>query len=156
MKNFSLLLALLLPPVLLAQNIEDSTTPNPYLPVANRVLAEAGLPGLPSGTEKMDCYAWSGLSAGIYAAFELKKEDFENYLSPFLAGMEQASPIPRRLLAPPNAAAPWFNPGGIADGLVCFRGRITRAAPEIFRLYADRENLRIFIYYTWNNKRIYP
>jgi hypothetical protein len=134
---------------------EESAPANPYLVTATRILVQSGLTPLPQDAKEMQCYAWSGLSAGIYAAFTLKKPAFEAYLAPY-AGMERASPIPRQLLAPPNSAAPWFGPGGIADGTVFFRGRISRGAPELFRLYADPENLKIFLYYTWNNKRIYP
>lgn len=155
MKTLALLLPLLLPSLLLAQDNKNAPT-NRYVSVANQVLAQAGLPRLPAKAEEMNCYAWSGLSAGIYAVFKLKKERFNDYLAPYLSGMERLTPIPRRLLAPPNTAAPWFQPAGIANGTVFFRGRITRAAPEIFRLYADPKNQKIFLYYTWNNKRTYP
>lgn len=153
------LIAILVPSVLPAQKAEkaeENATPNPYVSVANQVLAQAGLPALPSEFENMQCYAWSGLSAGIYAAFELKKETFEGYVAPYLSSVEHLTPIPGRLLTPPNSAAPWFSPGSIPNGTVFFRGRITRAAPEIFRLYVDRKNHKVFLYYTWNNKRTYP
>lgn len=153
------LVAILLPSALSGQTAEETKEEGPpdrYVPLANQVLVQAGLPPLPSEFEEMECYAWSRLSAGIYAAFELKKEAFDGYVAPYLSSMEHLTPIPRRLLTPPNSAAPWFTPGSIRGGTVFFRGRITRAAPEIFRLYVDQENQRIFLYYTWNNKRTYP
>jgi|GEM_PF-1792859 len=156
MRLLPALVVCFLPSTLWAGDDQETSPPNPAVAVANQVLTQAGLPRLPTEFEEMQCYAWSGLSAGIYAFFELKKEAFEGYLSPYLSGMERITPIPRRLLSPPNAAAPWFNPGSIGGGTVFFRGRINRAAPEIFRLYVDAENHKIFLYYTWNNKRTYP
>lgn len=153
------LASIFLPSILSGQTAEETKEegpPNRYVSVANQVLAQAGLPALPSEFEEMACYAWSGLSAGIYAAFELKKEAFEGYVAPYLSSMEHLTPIPQRLLTPPNSAAPWFSPGSIPGGTVFFRGRITRAAPEIFRLYVDQKNHKVFLYYTWNNKRTYP
>jgi len=130
---------------------------NSHVAVANRTLAQAGLPALPTTAKELQCYAWSGLSAGIYAAILFKEEkDFTAYREVVSRGLEAASPIPRNLLAPPNPAAPWFTPGAIANGTVFYRGRITRAAPEILRWYADAEERRMFLYYSWNNKRTYP
>jgi len=135
---------------------EDEKPLNPSVTTANQVLARAGLPALPENAKELQCYAWNGLSAGIYAMVVLKKADLTAYMSSFPAGLEKASPIPRNLLAPPIASAAWFTPGGITDGTVLYRGRIVSGAPEIFRLYADVENSRVYLYYTWNNKRTYP
>ncbi|MFZ4682364.1 MAG: hypothetical protein ACOYMS_07670, partial [Terrimicrobiaceae bacterium] len=122
----------------------------------NKILDRAGLPAIPEKAGELECYAWTGLGTGIYTTFVLKKPAFTSYLASFPAGLAEASPIPRNLLAPPNPAAPWFTPETIDNGSVLYRGRIANAAPEIFRVYVDVANLRVFLYYTWNNKRTYP
>lgn len=141
----------------LTASLAEDPPPNPSVTVANRTLALAGLPPLPTKTKDLQCYAWSGLSAGIYAAIVFEEEkDFAAYRETIARGLETATPIPRNLLSPPNPAAPWFIPDSIDNGTVFFRGRITRAAPEILRWYVDAEELRMFLYYSWNNKRTYP
>ena len=129
--------------------------PDPNVVMANRVLQAAGFPTLPDKAREMQCYAWSGLSAGIYATWLMDGADFDAHVGKF-GGMEMQTPIPASLLAPPNAAAPWFAPGGLKGGQVWFLGRIARAAPELFRLYASREEGRLCLFYTWNNKSMYP
>jgi hypothetical protein len=129
---------------------------NPFIAPANRTLAFAGLPSLPEKATEMQCYSWSGLSAGIYASFELPEPDLSHYLATLPPGVEKASPIPANLLSPPNSSAPWFTPGDITSGTVFYRGRITNSAPETYRLYVDTENSRVYLFYTWNNKRTYP
>lgn len=123
---------------------------------ANRTLHLAGLPPLPGMAVEYHCYSWSGLSAGIYASFELKEEDFSAWLAGLPADLQRTSPVPPSLLSPPNSEAPWFAPSMAAESYVLARGRINRAAPEIFRVYVDPENHRIQFYYSWNNKRTYP
>jgi len=135
---------------------EDKKPVNPLVATANQTLSRAGLPALPENAKELQCHAWSGLSAGIYALVVLKEEELAAYVSSFPAGLEKATPIPGILLAPPNASAAWFTPGGIREGTVLYRGRIVSAAPEMFRLYVDVENSRVYLYYTWNNKRTYP
>ena len=130
---------------------------NPHVEVANRTLAQAGLPTLPTAVKELHCYAWSGLSAGIYASLLFEEEkDFAAFQAVVSRGLNAASPIPRNLLAPPNSATPWFTPEALANGTVFYRGRITRAAPEILRWYGDAAERRVFLYYSWNNKRTYP
>lgn len=131
----------------------SAAEPDRNVVTANTVLQTAGLPPLPGAARKLQCYAWSGLSAGVYASWTLEPADQEAYLAQF-QGMQTASPIPPNLLSPPNSAAPWFAPAGLSE--VWFRGKITRAAPETFRLYGDRKTGRYCLFYTWNNKRTYP
>lgn len=134
---------------------EDEPSDNPSVLTANETLARAGLPAIPENAKELECYAWTGLGTGIYATFLLKQPALAPYLASF-PSLEEATPIPRNLLAPPNLAAPWFTPENFENGTVLYRGRITNAAPEIFRLYVDAKNSRVFLYYTWNNKRTYP
>lgn len=141
---------------LAAASLHAEEEENSHIAPANRTLAATGLPPLPDKAKDMQCYSWSGLSAGIYAAFKLEEPGLASYLASFPKGVEKADPIPASLLAPPNASAPWFAPAGIQKGFVLFRGRIFGAAPETFRLYVDEENSQLFLFYTWNNKRTYP
>lgn len=128
----------------------------PMVGQANRTLQLAGLPTLPTMAVEYNCYAWSGLSAGIYASFKLKKDEFNGWLAGLPGDLQKTSPVPTALLSPPNSEAPWFSPAMTGESYVLARGRISRAAPEIFRVYVDPENLRILFYYSWNNKRTYP
>ncbi len=128
----------------------------PFIAQANQILQSAGLPVIPDNAAEVQCYAWSGLSAGVYATFLLEPDQLAPYLQLFPKNLEKLSPIPSAFLTPPNSAAPWFQPASLTNGQVYLRGQIVRAAPEIFRLYLDPEKARIFLYYTWNNKRTYP
>lgn len=133
-----------------------TTAQEPFVAQANQILQSAGLPKIPDTATELQCYAWSGLSAGIYATFLLDPDQLPPYLQLFPKNLEKLSPIPQAFLTPPNSAAPWFQPASLTKGQVYLRGQIVRAAPEIFRLYVDPEKARIFLYYTWNNKRTYP
>ncbi len=124
---------------------------------ANQTLQLAGYPPLPAKGEKLQCYAWNGQGAGIYARFILKEpSDLAAYLASLPSWLEKASPIPANLFSPPLAQASWFTPSSTAKAYVLYGGRIWHAAPEIFRLYVDPESSTLYLYYTWNNKRTYP
>lgn len=123
---------------------------------ASRSLRLAGLPPLPPMALEYDCYAWSGLSAGIYATFTLEKTGFESWLASLPADLEKTMPIPSRLYAPPNSSAPWLSPPHTPESYVLGRGRISRGAPELLRVYVDPQEFKIQLYYSWNNRRTYP
>jgi len=123
---------------------------------ANRTLQLAGLPVLPDKAFAYECYAWSGLSAGIYASFTLEKPEFEKWLASLPGDLEKTMPIPSSLYPPPNASAGWFAPPTTDESYVLGRGRISRAAPELLRVYVDPKEYKIQFYYSWNNRRTYP
>jgi len=106
----------------------------PFVAQANQIFRSAGLPQIPEKAAEVQCYAWSGLSAGVYATFLLDPAQLPNYLQLFPKNLEKFSPIPAASLPPPNPAAPWFQPASLTQGSVSMRGQIVRAAPEIFRL----------------------
>jgi hypothetical protein len=134
----------------------QASAQEPFVAQANQILRTAGLPGIPEKATEVRCYAWSGLSAGVYATFVLEKAELDPYVALFPKNLEKLSPIPQAFLNPPNSAAPWFTPSEISNGQIWLRGQIVRAAPEMVRFYIDPEKPRIFLYYTWNNKRTYP
>lgn len=114
------------------------------------MLRAAGLPPIPADAEVVDCYAWTGLTAGVYCVFEPVGGDWQAYAARLPASALSAEGVPSALLVPILPETPWFRPGAITEGRT-FHGEGLRAsARERFRLFVDETDGVCYLYYAWN------
>jgi hypothetical protein len=147
MKWFLASCLLLLPPSAFSQ------VPKPAVVAANQVMTFAGLPHRPIGAPNFQCSAGNTITKGVYATWTTDEAGLNACLSGF---GEEITPIPEELLPAGPSRPDWFTPGKIKNGSVAARDRRLRGTPEVVRVYADCDNLRIYFFYLWGGRGTGP
>ncbi len=124
------------------------------LATAQQVLANAGLPPIPEDAREVRVSAWTGTTAGVYAAMEMDRETLDAYLAALPSGVSRTSPVSFDLLIASPRGLGWFNPTKLSAGACRHRDRVYLSALERFRVYylpgEGDAPIPVMIYYTWN------